>query len=926
MINTGFGTCGQIKFNMKKAILFLGLFLSVAVAASAQTLDPYLQAVTPTDIWISWKTSANTETIVEYGSTSAALTQTVNGSTSVFSDNGYPNNYFYHSAKLRNLQPNTKYYYRVRTGNLVSDVHSFRTSPLPGMAATAGKHVRFLIMGDNQIKSQPRFDSLVVRAKRKCTELYGPNFNDSVAMILMVGDQVDVGTLDHYENVHFSKCRYLSADLPINTIVGNHETYGTLQLNAYYNHFFYDSLQYGGIYSGNENWYAYQVGPVLIVNFSTEHVSGISAVQQLSWLQQILNKANTDPAVKWIMSFGHRPYQAEQYVGDISNWIRQNAVPLLATSPKFFMHTGAHHHLYARGQLKETPNYHIISGGTAWDQYWGMSTETDFDDVQKTLSNWPYQIVDFDIEKQRVEVKTYSVGSIYEWHENRQIDEFHRQFNLAAPNQPALNNLPDTLELPFVLQSTPFSTTTSELLNSTQFQVAQNKTFNVSEVNKLRDFENFFGSAGAPDTTKDLNAGVDILRYTLQSGSLTNGKYYARVRHRDRNLEWSKWSEIDSFVVVNSVLANPTIILDKTEYNLGDTIVIDYNNGPGLSTDWIGIYREGQTPGSVASTVWSYVQGSSGRLKFTLQASGNYYAVFFTNDSYSEISTRVPFFYGNLPELTSDKTAYNLGEPVTISYQNAPGLANDWIGLYKIGMTPGNVGSIQWSYTSGASGSKTFNNLPKGYYFASYFLLDGYDEIGERIFFSVGDTIAQLLIDKSQYNLGEYITATWTDGPGIPKDWLGIYEAWKNPNIDVLDSYTYIGGEPAGLKVLSDTLIPQNTGSYFIVLFTNDSYNEISNRAYFTVVDTSSAIPNIAVSINEGVKIFPNPGGANTIIESSYPIDKIEILSPEGRVVYRSATNAGNMRFNLLNQQLPRGVYWIKVYSRKLYTVKLVVE
>jgi hypothetical protein len=62
---------------------------------------------------------------------------------------------------------------------------------------------------------------------------------------------------------------------------------------------------------------------------------------------------------------------------------KRQCVPLLVTSDKYLMHVGAHHHLYHRGQLKNSPTYQIISGGTAWDQYWGMSNEKDFDDVQK---------------------------------------------------------------------------------------------------------------------------------------------------------------------------------------------------------------------------------------------------------------------------------------------------------------------------------------------------------------------------------------------------------------------------------------------------------------------------------------------------------------------------------------------------------------
>jgi len=904
--------------------LVITLLCAFSSLLSAQTLSPYLQGVTPNSIWITWKTASNTESVVQYGASPANLGTSVTGTTQIFSDAGYPANYYYHSVQLTGLQPNTKYHYRIKTGTQESTVHSFRTLPLPGQPMTAGGHLRFLIFGDNQIKAQPRFDSLVVFAKRKCEQLYGPNINDSISMILMVGDQVDVGTLDHYEFVHFAKNRYLSGELPIGTIIGNHETYGTLQLGAYENHFFYDKMQYADVPSNSERYYAYQVGPVLIINLNTEATSGAAGLAQYTWLQQVLNKANTDPSVQWIMSFGHRPYQAEQYVGDISSWIRNTAVPFLSTSPKFFMHTGAHHHLYARGQLKETPNYHIISGGTAWDQYWGMSNETDFDDVQKTLSNWPYQIVDFDLNKQSVNVKTYSVGSIYRWHENRLIDEFHRTLNQPAPAVPSVTATIDTVQLPFTINSSAFSSPAGELLNSTQFQIAASANFVAPVVDKLRDFENYYGSAGAPDTTKDINLGINILDYTVPAGALPNGKHYVRVRHRDRNLEWSGWSAADSFVVVNSVQGFPSIALDKTQYDLGETITVTYANGPGLATDWVGIYKKGQTPGQVSSTKYQYVNGGNGVLTFTLTEPGEYFAAFFTNDTYTEIADRVSFYHGNIPFLTSNKTAYAEAEAVTISYANAPGLANDWVGLYKVGMTPGVVGSVQWSYVSGAAGNRTFNNLPKGYYFAAYLLQDQYAEAGERIFFSVGDTIAQLVIDKSIYNLGEYIVATWTDGPGIPKDWLGVYQAWKNPNIDALDQYTYFGGVPEGTITLKDTLVPTVPGNYFVVMFTNDSYNEVSNRCYFTMVDGGSNTNSIID--NHGVRLFPNPSGDYTIVESEYPIDKIEVLSQEGRLLYRSTTNAGNQQFTLLNQQLPEGTYVVKVYSRKLFTLKMVVQ
>ncbi|HWY36052.1 MAG TPA: fibronectin type III domain-containing protein, partial [Nitrosopumilaceae archaeon] len=217
---------------------------------TGKTVYPYLQVASPNSIYVCWKTSSGSQSQVQYGSSSGNLTQTTNGSTMVLTDNGYPNNYFYHKVKLTGLSPNTKYYYKVVTDTFSSAVYDFKTLPLPGNAATSNGHIRFLIMGDNQIKAEPRYDSLMSAAKRKVYQKYGGDPADGVSLIFNVGDQVDVGTLDHYENVHFGKSKLLSPYLPIQTTVGNHETYGTLQLSAYYDHFFYDSLTYQGISSG----------------------------------------------------------------------------------------------------------------------------------------------------------------------------------------------------------------------------------------------------------------------------------------------------------------------------------------------------------------------------------------------------------------------------------------------------------------------------------------------------------------------------------------------------------------------------------------------------------------------------------------------------------------------------------------------------
>ena len=84
--------------------------------------------------------------------------------------------------------------------------------------------MRILLMGDHQIKSRSGYEWLMKAAQRKIEEKYG-DLTENINMIMNIGDQVDVGTLDQYEQIHLFKSQLMSPYLPIMTAVGNHETY-----------------------------------------------------------------------------------------------------------------------------------------------------------------------------------------------------------------------------------------------------------------------------------------------------------------------------------------------------------------------------------------------------------------------------------------------------------------------------------------------------------------------------------------------------------------------------------------------------------------------------------------------------------------------------------------------------------------------------
>ncbi|MEK7949688.1 fibronectin type III domain-containing protein [Luteolibacter soli] len=807
-------------------------------------LRPYLQTPRPDSIWVSWWSDADTQTYVDFGTSAAALTQTVSGTVNVMGTN-----YCYHSVRLTGLQPNTYYYYRARTENVTSEIFRFRT---PKAIGTATGRFRVLVIGDNQIidPEQRRYERLVERAKKKVEDLYGVPIEEAIDLVLLPGDQVDVGTLEHYRHLHFKFCGWISPSVPIMTTIGNHETYSDPGLANYKAVFNYDDLSCLGVTSPDpEVYYAYQLANIAFVHASSEHTT----TAQTTWVQNLVNAANAAPGLDWMISLCHRPYQAEQYIGDISSWMRNTAMPVFAQTQKHVLNIGAHHHLYARGQTRQWPVYHIISGGSAWDQYWGQSNESNYDDVQKTIANWAWQLIEFDLDAKTMDVRCFAEANVRfptatRWSYNsRLIDQFSRKLNVTAtPQKPALTNtFSAPVTLPVQLTSTPYQTTSGEAMNSTWFQVAADAAFTNLKIDQIRDVENMYGDTGSPlYEPVNTNAGVDILKFTIATSGLPNGTYQARVRHRDTNTLWSPWSDVVSFTVTGSVTADPKLTLQKSVYPPTENFSVAFENGAGHVKDWIGIYKKGQSPGSSNSTTWSYLNNSTtapatairnGSLNFTYDLPvGEWFAAFFTADGYTELAPRVSFYVGNMVTMTPGEDAYDEGETARINFTNSPAGTKDWIGIFKVGTNPAPNVAAKWSYAAAASGFRDFTGLAKGYYYAVFMVNDGYQEISTRVPFSVGSLISSVSMESAQVSQGSDFTVHFSDGPGIAKDWIGIFKEGETPGVNVLTAYLYFAGAASGSVNFHLPDLPP--GNYFAAMFTNDSYTEVSNRVTFTVL------------------------------------------------------------------------------------------
>lgn len=861
---------------------------------------PYLQSVTSDSIWICWRTDAGTTPVVAYGTHPAALTSTAAGGTVTLGTN-----YNWHSVKLTGLTPGTFYSYTVSHSvpgssvPLVSQVYRFRTLPTAG---TKDKNIlRFLIVGDNQIIDQPRYETILSRAKRTIETRYGAPIEEAVDMLLNVGDQVDGGTLQQYRYVHLNKVAELSRNLAFQTIIGNHETYYDTGMALYKAHFEYDGLGYGGITSPDGDlYYANLVGTVLFLHLNTENTSAA----QTNWVSQVLAAANVDPKVEWIVSFAHRPYQAEQYVGDISTWIRNTVAPLLATSPKYVLNVGAHHHLYARGQMRDNPVYHIISGGTAWDQYWGQSTEKDFDDVTKTIANWTWQILEFDLTARTMTVECFSeahpkLGFVYD---SKKVDSFRRRFGIAAPSKPAFTNLPPSapLTLPMQLGSTAFSGAAGESHYGIQLQVSASSSFTTNAIDTITEAEDYYGDTGAPAYTPvDRSAGINLLAITIPADSLTNGPQYARIRHRDTNATWSAWSDTYAFTVIGSAMnASPSLTLSSRVVAPGANFTATFDSAPGNTRDWIAVFIKGTTPGTGTYKSWKYLNNATSvpttavragvvTLATTgLTAGTEGYAVMLANDGYTEVSSRVPFYVGATPALTVDNAAIDSGASVTIRYTGAPGGSKDWIGIYKVGQTPGSsTPASVWSYVSGTSGALTLRPPSDGFYYATYLVNDGYYELTDRLAFSCGTDIAKLSLGATNFAYGTQIAVNFTGGAGTPKDYVGVFAKGSVAGVNKLLTYVYVGGATDGSIKITEAL---PAGDYFLALYINDSYTAISAPVEFSVTGGPKR-PEIG-GVRRGepgtlvVSLHPKPGASHRLLHSANMTDweVVETFGAEG--------------------------------------------
>lgn len=510
---------------------------------------PYLNMATENSICINWKSALRlTSATVRYGKAEDALDMTATAVPMLLKDR---DSYYWCNAKLTGLEANTVYYYQVCSGDNISKTYTFRTLPDPDSKDI----IRVLLIGDHQRNEHSDYEWMLNAARKTIARKYGNGpMERHINFIMNVGDQVDTARLSLYDTVHIYKSRLVAPNLPTMTAVGNHEYFGgDDNLDCYKGYYGgYGNLEYKGISSGSAEYYAYQAGRVLFIVLNS-NPQGQSEAQK-AWLRRVVTAAASDPDVDFITAVQHHPLFAEQWCHDVSSWMNIQIMPILCSTPKYVLNCAGHHHLYARGQMTNSPVYHLISGGGVgtsardYEQLWSPSTPDpkNHEEVQKTIDQWTYTILEFNPETKEMKGETYSIGNVRLALDNVLIDSFSRKINdVALPETPEIQAPSGPVQLPYEFSQV----NVQEPPYTVQYQVSRTPGFEETLIDRIVTAEDCYGVTD-DYLPLDLNKDKDITLMKVEAGAvLSNGEYYIRVRNRNANLLWSAYSEPMKFTV-----------------------------------------------------------------------------------------------------------------------------------------------------------------------------------------------------------------------------------------------------------------------------------------------------------------------------------------------------------------------------------------
>lgn len=353
--------------------LLLSLAILTACAPPAQsavegkiTRGPYLQAASPESIHLVWRIRQNTEPVVRYGLAPDKLDQKTAKEATLIrrtaaegaSTGGArplsaaPAETRQCETKITGLKPDTLYYYAIYDGETrltpADGTHSFRTLPVPG----TDRPLLMWVVGDsgtgNKVQAKVHTVMREWLAKEKRTlDLY-----------LHVGDMAYGSGMDsEFQGYFFQPYDATLRNTVCWPAFGNHEgrsSKGATGIGPYYDAYITPTGgESGGVPSGTEAYYSFDVGRVHFISLNSYDASRKPDGVMAQWLKADLEKTKAD----WIIAFFHHPpYTKGTHDSDDPKHdmelieMRENIMPILEGGGVDLVLAG-HSHIYERSML-----------------------------------------------------------------------------------------------------------------------------------------------------------------------------------------------------------------------------------------------------------------------------------------------------------------------------------------------------------------------------------------------------------------------------------------------------------------------------------------------------------------------------------------------------------------------------------------------
>ncbi len=302
-------------------------------AEAAFHVEPYLQLPAPDAMTVMWETTHPLPGRVEFGLTPELGKSVAHRGPAKL-----------HQLRLTGLQPGTRYHYRVRSGDLVSDTYTLKTAPPPGT-----RKWRLALYGDS--RSNPFVHRLVAEQIAK----------HDVDLVLHTGDIVTNGKdYESWRTQFFAPIAPYRSSVPWISTIGNHEADAD-------NYFSYAALP------GNERHFGFDYGNAHFVCLDSNGWMAKDGrdVKQRRWLEDHLRKPR---GATWTFVVFHHPLFSAHATRPI-NPLRWDWAPVfLDPANRVDGVLNGHDHFYARNypmaKLADGPTQGVLfmtsAGGGAW--------------------------------------------------------------------------------------------------------------------------------------------------------------------------------------------------------------------------------------------------------------------------------------------------------------------------------------------------------------------------------------------------------------------------------------------------------------------------------------------------------------------------------------------------------------------------------